>query len=69
LQSIAADVVESVNFYVESEQAERTDRGEAFDAKVVFKSATGVRAVEYDVLQNAKRQARRDPTFLFHIAP
>lgn len=65
LALIAADVVESVNFHVGEEALERQD----FDPKVEFKSRAGVARVEHEVLRQSRRQAQRDSTYLFQVAP
>lgn len=57
------DVVESLNFYVE----DRSRDDEDFDPKVVFKSQSGVRALESEVVKSARRQAKRDSDFLFSV--
>lgn len=62
---IVDDVVESLNFYVE----DRSREDEDFDAKVVFKSQSGVRALESEVVKSARRQAKRDPEFPFNVSP
>jgi hypothetical protein len=59
------DVVESLNFYVE----DRSREDEDFDPKVVFKSQSGVRALESEVVKSARRQAKRDSNFLFSVTP
>ncbi|GIF76198.1 AIPR family protein [Asanoa siamensis] len=64
LTSIAEEVVDSVNFYVGEQEQER---GSEFDPKVVFKSQSGVTGLEYDVLRQSRRQAKRDATILFNI--
>jgi hypothetical protein len=66
LQQIAADVINSMNFYVDGRLAEL---GDQFDVKTVFKSAAGVRPMEADVINATRRQARRDATYLFSIEP
>jgi hypothetical protein len=65
IQTLVDDVVGSVNFYVEDRSAEDDE----FDPKVVFKSQAGVRALEAEVLKSSRRQARRDPSFLFNVDP
>lgn len=65
LVAIAKDVVESVNFYIESETAE----SDGFDPKTVFKSKSGVGRLEHEVLRHARRQAARDPEYLFTVTP
>lgn len=67
LDVLAADVTESVNFYVESQ--EEAARPEPYDPKVVFKSAVAVRDLDRDVIQAARRAARRDSDYLFNLAP
>lgn len=64
LQDIAVEVVDSVNFYVESELDTNAD----LDPKVLFKSKSGVQQLENDVLRHAKREAKRS-SYLFDVAP
>lgn len=66
LTSLAQEVVESVNFYLEEEQREKA---ELFDPKVVFKSQAGVRDVENQVLRLSRRLAEREAGYLFNIEP
>jgi hypothetical protein len=66
---LARDVVKSVNFYVEQERKDRTDRGEDFDAKVVFKSRAGVNDVENQVLRLSERLAMQVPNYWFDVPP
>jgi hypothetical protein len=63
VETIIEDVVESVNFYIQ----DRSAADATFDPKVILKSMTGVQALERDVISHARRQARRDPGFLFHV--
>jgi AIPR protein len=64
LQDIAAEVVDSVNFYVESELDTNAD----LDPKVLFKSKSGVQQLQNDVLRHARREAKRS-SYLFDVAP
>ena len=66
---LADDVVESLNFFVESREGEAVESGTLFDPKVVFKSKVGVQSLERDVLQQARRSIRRDTSYGFHIPP
>jgi hypothetical protein len=66
LAGLLEDVVISVNFHIEEE---KSDKGDEFDPKVVFKSQTGVRGVEGDVLRAARRDARKDEDYLFDLDP
>ena len=66
LSTLAEDVVDSVNFHIESEKAER---GDEFDPKVAFKSTAGVRSMANEVLKSSRRQAKRDTEFLFRVKP
>ena len=67
------DIVGSVNFYIEDRtnppEEEADEARDLFDPKVAFKSATGVRALESEVLRSSRRQARREADFLFDIPP
>ena len=63
------EVIDSVNFYVESKEEEASDNGTTFDPKVAFKSKSGVQPLERDVLQMSRRTSRRDPSYGFHVAP
>lgn len=65
IEVLIEDVVASLNFYVD----DRIREDESFDPKVVFKSQQGVRALENEVVRSARRQARKDPTFLFATPP
>lgn len=64
LRSLAKDVVDSVNFFIEEEEKEK---GEAFDPKTVFKSRSGVATVGDMVLRLARRFAQRDESYLFNL--
>lgn len=63
LRSIADDIVQSVNFHVK----EALDEDATFDPKIAFKSRTGVNHLEQDVIKQSRRQARRDPDYLFFL--
>lgn len=72
IRVLVDDVVGSVNFYVEDRSSppddeDAEDDRELFDPKTAFKSVHGVRALEAEVLRSSRRQARRDPTFLFSV--
>lgn len=67
LTSIAEDVVESVNHYVESQRTEE-DEEAPFDPKIAFKSISGVKGLKLDVVRYASRSARRFPDVLFDIS-
>lgn len=67
LAELADDVVESLNFYVESKEEEAAEAGTLFDPKTAFKSKAGVQPLERDVIQMARRTSRRDPTYGFHV--
>jgi hypothetical protein len=69
LGHLSDDVIESLNFYVESKEEEASESGTLFDPKVVFKSKSGVQPLERDVLSQARRTVRRDATFGFHVPP
>jgi hypothetical protein len=66
LKRMATEVVDSVNYFVD---AERQEKGEAFDPKTVFKSQQGVRKVEREVRRDSRRHAERDPSYLFKVKP
>lgn len=63
------EVIESLNFFVEEEQAQAAAQEESFDPKVAFKSRGGVRKIRQEVIKAAKRQQKRDREFLFNIPP
>jgi hypothetical protein len=65
LQQIAAEVVDSVNYHVDTELAE----DENYDPKVVFKSKVGIARLQSDVVRDAKRQAARPGSYLFTVSP
>lgn len=66
---LADEVIDSLNFYVESKEEEAAESGTTFDPKVAFKSKAGVQPLERDVLQMSRRAARRDPSYGFHVDP
>lgn len=66
---LADEVIESVNFFVEEEQAQASSQGKTFDPKIAFKSQAGVRKVRQEVVKGARRQQKRDKTFLFDVKP
>jgi hypothetical protein len=61
LAIILGDVIGSTNFHVE----ESSEEDEDFDAKVAFKSATGVKRLRVEVIKQSNRQAKRDDEYLF----
>jgi hypothetical protein len=63
------EVIDSVNFYVESKEEEASDNGTTFDPKVAFKSKSGVQPLERDVRQMSRLTSRRDPSYGFHVTP
>jgi len=69
LDELADDVVESLNFYIETREVEAAEEGSLFDPKTVFKSRSGVQLLERDVLQQARRSVRRDTTYGFRVRP
>lgn len=64
---LANEVIDSVNFYVESKEEKAAESGTTFDPKVAFKSKAGVQPLERDVLQMSRRATRRDPSYGFHV--
>lgn len=68
LELLADDVVVSLNFYIDTREEEAVESGTLFDPKTVFKSRSGVQLLERDVLTQARRDARRNPDYGFHIA-
>jgi hypothetical protein len=64
---LADEVIESVNFFVEEEQAQAAKQDKTFDPKIAFKRRDGVRRVRQEVVKSAKRQQKRDKKFLFAI--
>ena len=73
LERFTQDVVDSLNFHVEEEETEASERGETYDPKVAFKSERGVRALSQRAVKDAERAARRDEsrgeTYLFAVEP
>lgn len=65
LASIAAEVVESVNFHIKQELEEDP----SYDPKVVFKSRAGVGQLEREVVRDARRHSARDTSYLFSVTP
>lgn len=66
---LAQDAGKSVNFYVEQERKDRTERGEDFDPKTAFKSRAGVSDIENQVLRLAERLAMQAPPYWFEVDP
>lgn len=68
LSELLEEIVESVNFYIQEEVA---DKGDSFDPKVTFKSQDGVRAVEHAVDRDIRRTIKRPggDSFLFSVKP
>jgi len=68
LADLLEEIVESVNFYIQEEVA---DKGDSFDPKVTFKSQEGVRAVENAVGRDIRRTIKRPggDAFLFSVEP
>lgn len=68
LSELLEEIVESVNFYIQEEVA---DKGDSFDPKVTFKSQDGVRAVEHAVDRDIRRTIKRPggDAFLFSVKP
>lgn len=69
LADIAKEVVDSLNYFMQSREKEALDRGENFDPKVVFKSEGGVRGAEHEVMRDIVRHAGRDQSILFNVDP
>lgn len=69
LAELTEEVIDSINYYIESREGEAKEQGLLFDPKVVFKSKVGVQAIERDLLQQARRLSRRDPSYGFHVSP
>lgn len=65
LDSIAREVIDSVNYHVKDELS----RDEDYDPKVAFKSRSGVSRLESDVVRDARRQAERPTSYLFSVTP
>ena len=76
LRTIAEEVVNSVNFFIESEIADRAEQVKSepdldlpdFDPKTVFKAMKGVKDLENETLRNARRDAKRS-SYLFTVTP
>lgn len=68
LNEMAAEAVESTNYFIESKETEAKEAGETFDPKVVFKSRGGVTSLERDAVSHAKRMVRRDDEYGFRLA-
>jgi hypothetical protein len=68
LDDLATEVIESVNFYLDAKDDENSG-GAPFDAKVAFKSKTGVQQIERDAVQAGRRALRRDKNYGFNLPP
>jgi hypothetical protein len=70
LKMLMADIVESVNFYLDDKEGDGdTPPDDEFDPKVAFKSRAGVLEIARDVIGYSKRQARRDQDYFFNLEP
>jgi len=69
LTALAEDVVVSINFFVETREQEAVEKDEIFDAKVIFKSQSGVRDVEHELIRTTRHVARRNAEYLFTVEP
>lgn len=69
LTSLARDVARNVNEYVRDVSAEKSEAGEDFDPKTVFKSNAGISPLRREVVTVARRMERRDPGYLFGLEP
>ena len=69
LDELADDVVESLNFYIETREEDASEEGTLFDPKTVFKSRAGVQPLVQDVTAQARRTARRDSGYGFNVSP
>jgi hypothetical protein len=69
LAEITTETIESANYFVESKEVEAADAGETFDPKVIFKSRTGVTALERDTVSHGRRMVHRDAQFGFRLKP
>lgn len=65
LEKIALEVVDSANYFIETELEE----SEEFDPKIAFKSQSGVRRLNTDAVRDARRQRGRDGSYLFSVSP
>ena len=69
LTTLAQEVAESTNTYVENEEAEAAANDTIYDPKVAFKSRAGVRSLQQEVARLGRRLARSDPSYFFQIEP
>jgi hypothetical protein len=69
LAQVAAEIVDSVNFFIGEEETDSRKTGGDFDPKVTFKSHSGVQRVENAVLRDYRRLVKRDPHYIFDVAP
>ncbi len=66
LARMIAEIVDSINFFVEQERKARPD---GYDPKVAFKNSGDVERVARDVRRDARRHAERDRASVFDVAP
>lgn len=70
LETLADEVVESVNYHIESKtEPAEDDYNPDFDPKVAFKSRSGVGELAHDVTRFARRHAKHDEGLLFSVEP
>ncbi|MGA9761637.1 MAG: AIPR family protein [Gaiellaceae bacterium] len=69
LTTLAQEVAESTNTFVENEEAEANEKDEPYDPKVAFKSRVGVQRLQQEVIRLGRRLAKSDPSYFFQIDP
>lgn len=65
LRTIAAEIVDTVNYFI----GEEIDENPGYDPKIAFKNRAGVKRLESAAVRDAKRQAKRDTSYLFSVSP
>ncbi|GIG36298.1 AIPR family protein [Cellulomonas pakistanensis] len=69
LSERARDVVGNINGYVVDAATEAQEEKRDFDAKTVFKSASGIAPLRREIATVSRRVERREPGYLFDLAP
>jgi hypothetical protein len=69
LGMLLGEIVDSVNFFIGEEETDSRKTGGDFDPKVTFKSHSGVQRFENAVLRDYRRLVKRDPHYIFDVAP
>lgn len=69
VDDLMSEIIDDLNDHIETRLEEAAEAETLFDPKTIFKSKSGVGAVAQGMLRQAKRTARKDADFGFHVVP